>query len=352
MHALYFALAFGSVLSPITMNPFFTNFDNVESNVEYRNLTRNISTLSINDENKTPNMSNLSQTIEDISVVLESSKLYIAYLITAALAVILLLPFLVMLFRYVFSKFEISYCHEEVMDKKYVTGKKKYVILIVVGLASALLTSIEESISDFLPSFCVKQMHWTSQNGAFVVSVFRIAFAVGRLLGILFASLYYSPIKVALIHCFVLIASFVGITVSGIYSVDYGVWISSAVAGFGLSVLAPCWMNVTEENFFPISGKIATYFITTASFGYAVVALLIGYLMEHISDMYFGYILLSACIAFTVLLFVCNALLNCIKYEEEKEKFAYKSIQDITKYASTTKMEDIELYALVQARSP
>ncbi|XP_069128604.1 major facilitator superfamily domain-containing protein 4A-like [Argopecten irradians] len=164
MHALYFTSSLGSVLSPICATPFLKNLGDVyvSSGSEIFDSPVNYSTSICN------NLSIAQLEAEECitqQAVEAPSRLHIPYGISAGLSVSISFTTIVIFILHINKKFPITYNQSDTHeDKREVSRKFGFVVLLVTGLMSGLDTSIEESSGDFLPSFCVTQMGWNSQE--------------------------------------------------------------------------------------------------------------------------------------------------------------------------------------------
>ncbi|OWF41345.1 sodium-dependent glucose transporter 1-like [Mizuhopecten yessoensis] len=363
MQALYFSFAFGAILSPLVVTPFLRNSrgegatGGLESQgttplVTFNDTAGFLSTIKENALNVSPygyaSMSTNTTSVTNISSITSiqqaknitayvnltciqytnvtfpdcytemlpsrySSDLYIPYSISSGLCLLVSLPFLVFFSLTLMKKFKVSYIDDETRITKTLSNKLKIVTLLVTGVISGIDTAMEDAYGDFLTAFCVSQMGWTKQNGAIATSLFHGSFAFGRFVGI-FLAMCFKPLQLVLAHSFLLIGVNGVFIVSGVYGFGEGVWVCSVLAGIGMSVISPSIFTLTEESFFPVTGRIASYYVITACLGSAINSVLIGYLMDTWSHMYMLYVLCAEGLLIFFMALVCKVMLStCYK---------------------------------------
>ncbi|XP_069128525.1 major facilitator superfamily domain-containing protein 4A-like [Argopecten irradians] len=165
MHALYFASSLGAVISPICTTPFLKNLEDVHLFQEDMKVFQENGNIDSVVNSSVLPCKNSSIIHLDTKRCLKQqaleapSRLYIPYSLSAGLAIIVLLSAFVIFILYINNKFVVTYNHDNTSDdQKRVSGKFLYFVLLITGLMSSLDTSIEECLSDFLPSFCVTQI--------------------------------------------------------------------------------------------------------------------------------------------------------------------------------------------------
>ncbi|XP_033741436.1 sodium-dependent glucose transporter 1B-like [Pecten maximus] len=360
MQALYFSFAFGAILSPLVVTPFLHSRDdtgdtkgtNATPYVTYTDVSVN---LSVTNENAstyghtatftnitTYDLSNTSTQLNEVMTVSPnvdcaqytnitfpdcyqelmasrySSDLYIPYSISSGLCLLVSLPFLLLSVLSLLDKFKVPHVDDETRVTKPLSNKLKTVTLLVTGIISGIDTAMEDAYGDFLTAFCVSQMGWTKQNGAIATSLFHGSFAFGRFIGI-FLAICFKPLQLVLSYSVLLIAVNGVFIVSGLYGFGEGIWVCSVLAGIGMSVISPSIFTLTEESFFPVTGRIASYYVITACLGSAINSLLIGYLMDSWSDMSMLYVLCAEGFTIFFMALLCYVLVRIFYKEKVKE---------------------------------
>ncbi|XP_069128414.1 sodium-dependent glucose transporter 1-like [Argopecten irradians] len=291
MHAVWFSKDFGSMLSPFSITPFLRQ---INSSDEAMITSTSPLTSGVSNNYNMSLANKLHAEFSRKSVkALSPSKLIFPFGISACIALLALMLFIVLSLVSHFNKFKIIYNHDEDKQRYGLTGRYLYMALFFIGLLSALDTGIDDAFVDFISYYCVIQMDWPSRNSAYVLSLYNASCALGTFCGVMYAKFDLSPTKLAITHTMITIMGFCGLILSGIYILNVGIWISSFLAGFGHSVIWTLVCVIAEERFFLITGKIASFIVILSCLGSAVNAPFISYFMEHVSNMYFGYILLT-----------------------------------------------------------
>ncbi|XP_060083948.1 sodium-dependent glucose transporter 1-like [Ylistrum balloti] len=375
MQALYFSFAFGAIVSPLVVTPFLqskngnatedfvhhgdtaleSHIDTLEtiskheenvSNESIHGLTSSVTNITGVTHNALDTATHLSETkivssyinstcVQYANVSLTnchyevlpsqySSELYIPYSISSGLCLLVSLPFLALFILSLIKKFKVSYVDDEIRTTKALTNKLKIVTLLVTGIISGIDTAMEDAYGDFLMAFCVSQMGWTKQNGAIATSLFHGSFAVGRFVGI-FLAICFKPLQLVLSYSVLLILVNGMFIVGGLHGWEKVVWICSVLAGIGMSVISPSIFTLTEESFFPVTGRVASYYVITACLGSAFNSFLIGYLMDTWSYMSMFYVLCVEGFIIFFMALMCYVLLRMFY----KEEIQCPTIEDI-----------------------
>ncbi|KAK6192309.1 hypothetical protein SNE40_003798 [Patella caerulea] len=351
MQAAHFAFAFGGVISPLVTAPFlvpnteetsinsssstFTDVTTLSSTavlnttlLDY-NITNGNSTLGNNittiaepvvlnatllDYNITSDNSTLGSNITSIAEPVETKLIY-AYIISGIVTLLSAIPFMVIYCRYKSQK----------MKRKNQPKKKdegglprdlpwKYYILTIVLLNFLYLTycAVEDTFAAYLLTFVVMELKWSKAKGTQITSVYWAAFAVSRFLGI-FVIGCLRPVVMLFICLASLVLSFAGFLLCSHYQIHIGIWIFAVLVGFSMSVVFPTGFTWAQESLLNINGKVAAIIVIGASTGTMINPIIMGYLMEKLTPMWYCYLLVGEsilCLAiFIVLLFVAKFVL-------------------------------------------
>lgn len=343
MQALHFCFAIGGILSPLATAPFLVpnKYDNDVDVGQLQEEMRGLADYSVKSKNTTSLHQNsvntsyaLNYTGQQNSTALTStehmlniptlnlyinttiqypylnstttyltpeaeSQLYIAYTITTALALLASIPFLVMYIKG--RKTEMADCRVD-DDKlmKVLPFRMKVIILINMSLLLGTYSAIEDTFAGFLTTFCVRQLDWTKAAGSFATSVYWASFGSGRFVGI-FLVKFCTPVRIITLYCTLLIISFVGMYFSAAGYFDGGIWICSILGGFALSVIFPTVFTWTEAELLPVTGKIASMFLIASSSGTMVNPIVLGFLMDKLTPIWFCYLMLGESITLFIL---------------------------------------------------
>lgn len=365
VQALYFSFAFGAILAPLLVTPFLMNMEETDRKEDNFGRLRNHSGshqvlsngITFDTESYGESMVNTTDkpylftdlphntTVQphyinctcmnlsssdyfvDTLVTRQSSDLYIPYSISAGLCLTAAIPFFILLILSLLKKFKVKHVDDDIRVTKSLSTKLKLWTLLVTGIISGIDTSMEDAYGDFLTAFCVSHMGWTKQNGAYATSLFSGSFAAGRFAGIFLASCF-KPLHLVITYSTMICFVNVAFILSGMYGFGEGIWLCSALSGIGMSIISPSIFTLTEESFFPVTGKIASYYVITACLGSAGNSFLIGYLMDNISRMYMLYVLCAEGFLILIMAAICKMLLcSCYKKEEE-ESPNYNSVAE------------------------
>lgn len=321
MQMLHFAFAFGGIISPLVTAPFLLekmvdiNGDNsslhghavIQSS---HNSSINVSQISLynvfNDSTTVSSLAVSTTTSHSFGYKPEDSQLYIPFSITAAMHFSCAIPLLVMYLRARRRKRKNSIKKSEDKSKRIsrvLPFQFKVLILCSVCLYFGLYCAVEDTFNAFLTTFCVKHLGWSKAEGSFATSMFWAAFGLGRFLGIWLIKLFH-PDRMVCTFTVAVSVNFAVLLVFAQFLIDGGIWACAVFAGATMSINFPTMFCWTEEKLLPVSGKIASMFLISASAGTMINPIILGYLMDALSPMWFTYLLLGESIALIVVVFV------------------------------------------------
>jgi FHS family Na+ dependent glucose MFS transporter 1 len=193
-----------------------------------------------------------------------------------------------------------------------------FVYLAVVFLIGFLYGGLETTPRSFLTSFAIRHLSWSVRNATWCMSVFYGTFCFGRIIAVP-QSAILSP-GVSLIVGIVLVGSGLGLLelldLDVILSPIF-VWISSGLAGFGMSsmfaslLLVVCMAEPTDDARRTVSlstPTIVSMLGIGCFIGSTVFPFVVGYLFDHISPMWMVYVLIGDVTSLTGLLFLKRTL--------------------------------------------
>ncbi|KAK6192282.1 hypothetical protein SNE40_003778 [Patella caerulea] len=325
MQAGHFAFAFGGVVSPLMTAPFLApNTEEISNNSSSTTFTRpsslvhNTTTLpstavlntTLLDYNITNTNSTLGSNITTIAEPVETKLIY-AYIISGIVTLLSAIPFMVIYCRYKSRKMKRNQPKKKDEDGLPRDLPWNYFILAVVLLNLFYVTycAVEDTFAAYLLTFVVMQLKWSKAKGTQVTSVFWAAFAVGRFLGI-FVIRCLRPAVILFIFPACIILSLTGFLLCSHYQIHIGIWIFAILVGLSLSVVFPTGFTWAQENLLNINGKVTSIILIGASTGTMINPIIMGYLMEALTPMWYCYLLVGEsilCLAiFVVLLFVAK----------------------------------------------
>ncbi|XP_063424372.1 sodium-dependent glucose transporter 1-like [Mytilus trossulus] len=328
MQILHFMFAFGGIIAPLISAPFLSTEDSMELQSHNR-TTWNLSTDNYTFFQNTTGSLNVSHINTSQQIYIQSkfsigtgsdSEVYKAYTISAILTLLSALSFIVLYCRSDQSTCPSLKSENEEHKTEKVTGRIRVFGLIILCMIIASYTALEDTYAGFLVAFTVQYFKWTKARGAFATSVFWTSFAIGRFCGIFIVNLI-GQVKLLLFYSLTIIAAFICLLVTSLYQVSEGVWIASAVVGFGMSVFFPIFFSWTEEKFFHVDGKIASLIMACACIGVIINPIILSRVMDT-TPIWFGYILTveSAVllIFFAVAVYIAR-LVNLEHFNHDKE---------------------------------
>lgn len=327
MQALHFAFAIGGIISPLATAPFLVprHHDDIlptvamttpsthwNSTVPYQNNTV-LWTPSLGLNNMT-NSSTISN--EEPEFFKIESRVYIAYLISAILAFSAAFPFLYMHLKSE-NKNGVNSKQEEKSepDDRKLPLRMKVLIMSNMMCMMGIYSAIEDTYAGFLTTFVVQQLHWTKTLGSFATSFYWAAFGTGRFFGIFLVKFCY-PVRMISIYCMLLVLAFVGLLFSSTAYFDEGLWVCVPLAGLALSIIFPTVFTWTEEELLPVTGKVASLFLIASSSGTMINPIVLGFLMDELTPMYFCYLLLGE----SIILFFLYVSALCLSRNIQKGK--------------------------------
>ncbi|XP_069110997.1 sodium-dependent glucose transporter 1B-like [Argopecten irradians] len=251
--------------------------------------------------NSTPAILNATSSVFTLPFELpeEPSQLWKACSITSAMGLTASIPFFIMRLKRTKLHMAGGRKDEEKL-LRILPLSTKALILFNMSLLLGMYSAIEDTFAGFLTTFCVKQMKWTKAMGSFTTSVYWASFGGGRFVGIFLVKMC-DPVRIITLYSTLLVLSFVGLYCTSTGQFDGGVWVCAFLGGFALSVIFPTIFTWTEAELLPVTGKIASIFLIASSSGTMVNPIVLGYLMDSLTPMWFCYLLLGESIAMYVL---------------------------------------------------
>ncbi|XP_055957816.1 sodium-dependent glucose transporter 1A isoform X2 [Patella vulgata] len=321
MQAAHFAFAFGGVISPLVTAPFLV--PNTEerstnsSSTTFTEVTTMPSTVVLNttllDYNITNDNSTIGNNITTIAEPIETKLIY-AYIISGIVTLLSAIPFMVIYCRYKSQKMKRNQPKKKEEDGLPRDLPWKYYILTIVLLNLLYLTycAVEDTFAAYLLTFVVMELKWSKAKGTQVTSMYWAAFAVSRFAGI-FVIRCLRPVVMLFICLASLLISFTGFLLCSHYQIHIGIWVFAICIGLSMSVIFPTGFTWAQENLLNVNGKVTSIIVIGASAGTMINPIIMGYLMEELTPMWYCYLLVGEsvlCLAiFLVLLFVAKFVL-------------------------------------------
>lgn len=266
-------------------------------------------TSAITGNESIANYTNNATTSDSGNFPWTESRLYVPYSIAAFLALTATVPLFVLACTsdrptdVQTKSSEDDSVGEERKTQKLSTGIKAFVLIILMVFLG-IDCAMEDGFNNFLAIFCVSELKWTKHMASNVTAVFWISFTIARFLGIFLVRIF-KPIKLIFFLIVLMIIGFAGFFTAAHFKFYEGIWISSAIVGLAMSMIFPLVFAWTEESILPVTGFVASLFLIACSMGTMINPIVLGFLMENSTPMWFPYLLLGeSVITFLVLCLV------------------------------------------------
>ena len=245
----------------------------------------------------------------------EETRVHYAFMISAILILTATIGYIFLYCKMSHVHANLSIQQKESKEKASVKGADpddmpitlKAIVLILLAALMMSYCVLEDGFASFLMTFSLSRLRWSKETGSYATTVFWACFVIGRFSGIFMVGWFKQ--KTLLTTHFILIAlSLIGFLLATVFSIIPLIWIFTGTLGYSMSVVFPCIFGWTSENIMKITGKISAMFLVSAGLGAMFFPLLVGYLMEYHSPMWFAYILVIA-IGWTILLYASIRLI-------------------------------------------
>ncbi|XP_033738385.1 uncharacterized protein LOC117325958 isoform X2 [Pecten maximus] len=292
------------LISPIATSPFLLprSIDadkrsdpwNISNNIAKTNMFSMKGNISSTIHNPQSNLTNTE---------IPTSNVYIAYALSAGLVFLSTLPFIVMCCKPSTHDTK-GRAHEQSHYIGNLSVTAKRIQLVNVGLFSTFYMSVNFVFTGYLPAFCVQHLRWTKIFGAWLTSELFLAMLGGRLFGA-YISHFLKPIKLLAFSTVLHVMGQAGLSVSGFFVADEGIWISVCVIGIAWGLMWPSLLSWTNENLISVRGKVTAFIMLMGFLGTLLSPLLFGYMMEEISPIWFCFLNLGySCITVINVIFM------------------------------------------------
>lgn len=289
MQAVHCAFSVGAIVSPLLCEPFLA--DQTSVHLDTSNLL-----------NVTTSMSVITQpSYADWEIILinttsrnhQNSQIYIPYSIVSLVCLTSVCLFFLIGFMYgnVYksSLFGDAERNTDSTKRQYFL-RRKLKVLFTCLLALTLLFYVvsEHCFVGFLMTFILIQLKWSKARGSTASSLFWVAFTTGRLTGIVIVKFVNSSVTIIVFMIMVTLGVILFLT-AAVFNTNSLVWVSIVVIGYGMSVIFGSVFSWLSQNIWTLTGKMTSIFFTLMCIGNMGIPLLVGYLMDRISPMWFIY---------------------------------------------------------------
>ncbi|XP_045215588.2 sodium-dependent glucose transporter 1-like [Mercenaria mercenaria] len=330
--------ALGGIISPLITQPFVREPIDVQSprSLSYETTNTTLSTVSDNTtvtsvNSTVPSLSTGGVTYSD--VIEEDTNVQYAFLITGILVFSAAVPFLVaVLQKRAVKKTTRQYSNESI-DKNKLPKMVKQITLVILFVNSFVATAYIDLFPSFLTTFVMGQMNWTQKDASSLTSLYFGLYALGNFIGV-FILAYITPTKLIVTSYITSGISILGVLLSVLFEQTELVWVTVALSGITMSGILPTLFTWTQEHVTPITARIASGLLISGSAGVMVNPLLLGYMMEVFSPMWFIYLSLGETVV-CALLFATAFTLSRLYSAQRIKKHETSALKD-------TKPEDTE----------
>ncbi|XP_076439122.1 sodium-dependent glucose transporter 1A-like [Babylonia areolata] len=351
MQFVHFAYAFGGVIAPLVTEPFLTPVpedNNMTTTIQYINSTANplvsvpytaSQSVSINrttssflasdigrstllTEQLTSTFSHVADAWNATMTTLNvtdpvtaaplplTTRVHYAYLIAGSIILLIMVPVTVQMFTDRSQKRRQT-AEDEKKDLKQPLPLGLFLLVLsALCLFNFLNVSVEDTFVSYLSAFVVKQLHWSKSAGARVTSLFWAMFASCRFVSI-FTIHFLSSARLLLWCCLAWVASMLVFLVCSYHNVSAGVWASSALVGASMAAIFPTGFSWMEEELVRVTGVVASCVVISASMGSMSSPVLLGFLMQQKTPMWFSFLMFgeaAACLLVFLFLLALSRL--------------------------------------------
>lgn len=328
LQALHFAFAIGGILSPLATAPFLleeghqrAGNSSLGNNMTAYGTDLNMSQILYNTSMPSVIETGITTPIPAVTTMdpasgysREDSKLYIAFSISAAMNLSSAIPFLILYLQARRRKRKNSI--KTVEESKRITRElpDSYKVLVLVSVCVYLGTycAVEDTFNSFLTTYCVQHMGWTKAHGSYATSLFWAVYGLGRFSGIWLIKCI-KPDKMIFGFTIALGSVLGALLAFGHFRIDSGIWACAILTGAAMSIIFPTVFSWTEDELLPVSGKVASMFLISASSGTMINPIVLGYLMETLSPAWFTYLLFGESVVLILLFIILLLIARLLK---------------------------------------
>ncbi|XP_076113650.1 sodium-dependent glucose transporter 1B-like [Mytilus galloprovincialis] len=311
MQAVHFMYAVGGIVSPLATAPFLSiRVHDVNHTSKYTNIS--------NYHNLSENSSASFKSGKIDSQETHNSSVHFAFAITAAFALSCSFIFLYFLCRST-KQTNNNTDHSPNRVTKNLPRSIRLMSLSLMCATFWFYLFFEKAMVFFLPTFTLVHMEWTQLQGSYAATTYWAAFAIGRLSGIIITHRFKTD-KVLATYISVLTLSSFGLMITTLYQKDIGVWIFVPMSGFCQSILFPLLLSWIEEDFFKVTGKIVSVIMFLGSIGTMVTPIILGYLIDIFTPMWFPYAEVIASVCMLILYFVLLLIRSKIVFNHQENQ--------------------------------
>lgn len=194
------------------------------------------------------------------------------------------------------------------------------IVMIVLTILLLLITGWIDSFAGYITTFCIRELEWSKESAVLAASVFWIAFCVANFFTIFLMQCFNT--ETLMFAYFILsMISFIGLLMSSIYKIVALAWVSVALVGVSMSIMWPAMFAWTEETVTEVTRRISSLYLIASGTGLMVNPILLGFLMDHVAEIWFVYLLMGEgfviFVAFTFIAIIYRQLDPPVKCTED-----------------------------------
>ncbi|KAI1301675.1 Major facilitator superfamily domain-containing protein 4A [Halotydeus destructor] len=295
IQAMHFCYAIGTIIGPLMAEPFLASQEGSES-------VTTLDPLAINMTNNTSSSA--------------ESQVLIPYAISSAIVLLSALSVLILFIVHPYKnanrkaegkKVTIELEDANGNDKPTVPKQdSKYYVTSIIVMCALLINcdiGLEQNFFSFMQVYSVRgPLKLSASTGAYMLSAFSAAFALGRFTGILLAT-KMSARSMLYLDGIIMLAGSLAIL---FWNTEFGLWVGYTVVGFGCSTVFPTIFAYAEERI-NVTTYVAGTFMFFGSFA--------GVLVPHFEGKYsetnpsiFSYVNLACTVPFLLFCFVLHVI--------------------------------------------
>ncbi|XP_076461019.1 sodium-dependent glucose transporter 1A-like [Babylonia areolata] len=289
MQFIHFAFALGGVVSPLVTEPFLT--PNPEDDIDITT----IATTSLAMDNvtiasyptSTPDVMNNSTAVP----LPLTTDVHYAFLISGGLILLIAIPLTVQLFSDRSQKRRQDKQDEKKDVKQPLPFGLFLFVMSILCIFYFLYSPVEDTFASFLTTFVVKQLHWSKSKGAQVTALFWASYAGGRFLCIFIVRILTS-VKLLVLSCVSVFFAILAMLLFSAHGIDVGIWVSTIFTGVSMASIFPTGFTWVDDELVRVTGRVTSSIIIASSAGMIVNPIIVGYLMQELTPMWYVYLLL------------------------------------------------------------
>ncbi|XP_046573090.1 sodium-dependent glucose transporter 1A-like [Haliotis rubra] len=293
MQFLHFSFAIGTVISPLTVEPFLLEKGAINTTCHHTIMTENISKLndiqpdSMYLRYSTLNASN--DTVSSSGCPQPKTRVQFAYLIAGILSLMsgILIYLESCLNRRTMtsdSKAKDDHRNPRVLPR-WLTG----LVLALLALMNFFHCACGMVIIGYLMVFCVSERGWSKDRTAQLASGFWAGVAAARLLGV-FIIRFLAPAKLLFICNATVTLTLAALWLSVVVDSDSGFTVCIIVVAVGLGIIFPTGICFVENDIMKVTGVVTSIIMIAGHCQGMLNPLLLGYLMQEVSMMWYVYL--------------------------------------------------------------